>query len=456
MRYHEAYRAMLPYVCRLAPHLGGFLFEWFDKGNDGAHKVIIKKRGAEGGEIERTLDGPVFEISGLEENETYEFTVWRANMSEHSPTRLVRTGAARGTVLNYVHPEDHFIKYSGVCPASPSIVTLPSGKTVAMMDIVYGDTDEKIAPIYESLDGGKTWRYLTELFPCHWGKLFYHNGKLYCCGEGGSTLLLGCSEDEGKTWSAPVRLMQGARRDYQIHKSATPFVVHEGRIWCAVEFGSWKMWCYYHMLLSAPADSDLMNPENWVFTEPAKVELGDVDIDSEAITGAEGNAVAMPWGICDVLRIDPKDDAHRNSSDVYNIALVRRGDAKNPEAPLVADRVVKMPCGLRNKFAVYKEPTGLGYVMVGNEFTEDHRLRSILTLAVSTDGVNWNNAKRIVDARPDETPGVRDIAYSDPDFTFDGDDIIVITRTASNGALDFHNNNNVCIFKVENYKQYFA
>jgi hypothetical protein len=65
-------------------------------------------------------------------------------------------------------------------------------------------------------------------------------------------------------------------------------------------------------------------------------------------------------------------------------------------------------------------------------------------------------ATRIVDARCDEREGVRDIAYSDPAFEFDGDDVVAVTRTASNGAMDFHNNNMVCFFRVKNYKQYFA
>lgn len=456
MRYHETKRATLPHICRVAPKLGGFLIEWFDKGAECPHKIIINKRTDDKDTREYELSDAVFEISDLAENETYEVTVWRSDMSEHSDTRLVRTGFARGTVLNYIHPEDHTVKYSGVCPGSPSIVALPSGKLLAAMDILLGDTDEKLTFIYESTDHGETWKYVTELYPCHWGKLFYHRGKLYCCGEGGSCLLLGCSEDEGKTWSTPIRLMQGARRDWAIHKSVNPFVEYDGRIWTAIEYGSWKFHCYYHMLLSAPADSDLMNPENWVFSEPAKVNLGEVDIDTDVLTGAEGNAVAMPFGICDVLRVDPSFKNPEGSYKTYNVAMVRLGDSKNPEAPLVHNRVINIPCGLHNKFIMMKEPTGLGYVMIGNEYTEEHKLRSLLTLAVSKDGVNWKNALRIVDARPDETPDKKDIAYSDPDMAFDGEDIVLVTRTASNGAMDFHNNNMVCFFKVENYKQYFT
>lgn len=455
-RMHERRLSTLPHICRIAPFLGGFIFEWFDKGSDGAHKVIIKKRDSSDSPIVKELTERTVEIKGLEENITYEFTVYRADMSEHSATRLVRTGCARGTTINYVHPEDKSMEHSGISPCSPSILVLPSGKILAIMDIVNGLTDEKIAPIYESLDHGKTWQYVTELYPCHWPRLFYHRDRLYCFGQGNDTLMLGYSLDEGRTWSKPVSLVQGATRDWACHRGATPFVEYNGRIYTAIELGAWKFHCYYHMLLSAPADSDLMDAENWVLTEPAKVNLGDVEINSDVLTGAEGNAVVFPDGICNVLRVDPSFKNSESYYDNYNIAMVRRADPDDPEAPLVPHRVIKIPCGLHNKFEIRKEPSGLGYVMVGNEYTVDHRLRSILTLAVSKDGYEWKNAVRFLDARADEIPGGRTVAYSDPAIDFDGDDIVVITRTAANAPQNFHNNNTISFFKIKNYKQYFT
>ena len=44
--------------------------------------------------------------------------------------------------------------------------------------------------------------------------------------------------------------------------------------------------------------------------------------------------------------------------------------------------------------------------------------------------------------------------HSYPDFTFDGDDIIILSRTAANTPNSQHDNNMIAFFRVENYKQY--
>ena len=90
--------------------------------------------------------------------------------------------------------------------------------------------------------------------------------------------------------------------------------------------------------------------------------------------------------------------------------------------------------------------------------TEDYTWgRGILTLAVSEDLINWRVAKRIVDVRKDKRYGdMKMVAYSDSDFDFDGDDLIVVTRTADNEPSNHHDNNYVNFFRVENYMQYLA
>ena len=114
-----------------------------------------------------------------------------------------------------------------------------------------------------------------------------------------------------------------------------------------------------------------------------------------------------------------------------------------------------MPCGIRNKFVIYKDPTSDWYVAMCNEYTEDYYGRGILTLAFSKDCVNWKTALRVADAREDRKLGLHAVGYSYPDFVFDGEDIIVIARTASDGAASQHDNNIINTFRIQNYKQYF-
>ena len=383
-RLHERKKEYLPYVCRLAPRLGGFTFEWFDKGDDKKHKLIVKLRGSVDVVIEKEIIERTVDIDGLIPEQTYEFTVWRADMSEHSDTRLVRVGATRGVVINYIHPEDYFCKFSGVCPSSPSLIKLPSGKLLATMDILFGDSDEKLTPIFESEDGGESWHYLTELYPCHWGKLFMHRGALYCIGEGGNKIVIGRSLDEGKTWSLPTPILIGAKRDWACHKSATPVVEYDGRIYCAVEYGAWKFLRFYNMLISAPIDSDLLDSNNWSVSEPMHVTPQMLGYDVSDVTGCEGNAVVLSDGIYNVTRVDPP----HNISDfpTVNKAIVLRGNSKNPDAPLEFHSLIDLACGLHNKFEIHRTPSGDGYVAVGNEYAEGHRLRSIPLGEIGTVG----------------------------------------------------------------------
>lgn len=176
---------------------------------------------------------------------------------------------------------------------------------------------------------------------------------------------------------------------------------------------------------------------------------------SATTTAIEGNAVPMPDGeVAVMLRIDPLEMPYKTVKQ-YNKALLVRQDKNDPEAKLVFDRVIDIPVGIRNKFTIYKEPNGFGYVALGNECTEDYYGRGILTLAVSKDAVNWKTVKRIVDVRNDFAYGMQNVGYSYPDFTFDGDDLAVVCRTAANGAKNQHDNNIISFFRVENYKQYF-
>jgi len=179
-------------------------------------------------------------------------------MSASSAKRLVRTGKSFGTTINYLHPQDNAYRFSGRYLGSPCIVRLPSGKLIAQMDVHDGDDAENLAILFDSTDGGKTWHYLTELSPCFWGKLFYHRGKLYniACAAVYGDIIIGCSEDEGKTWSVPTHIVHGTNGDYGGHHGVMPVIEHNGRLYTTFEYGAWKFQTFYHCLLSIDAKAD--------------------------------------------------------------------------------------------------------------------------------------------------------------------------------------------------------
>ena len=155
-------------ICRLAPSKNAIHVEWLDTG-DKEYTVFYKKVGAE---EEATLTVSVNEcdITDLEEYVDYEITV-RAG-EKYSRTRLAKTADAVGdAVVNYLHPDDKAYAFSGQYLCSPTIIRHPDGFLLAGMDVFKGNAPQNLELIFRSDDDGKTWHYVSELYPCVWGRL---------------------------------------------------------------------------------------------------------------------------------------------------------------------------------------------------------------------------------------------------------------------------------------------
>ena len=162
-----------------------------------------------------------------------------------SRVRLFRPGATPGVVVAYLHPEDFTFSSSGRSTASPALLRLPGGRLLASHDIYWARGGQNITHIYSSDDDGATWRFLSALEPCFWGKMFWHRGALHMLGtrtEYGD-LLVYRSPDEGRTFGVPAAILQGPglRDKPGPHRAPMPIVRHAGRIWTAVEFGTWEI-----------------------------------------------------------------------------------------------------------------------------------------------------------------------------------------------------------------------
>ena len=178
--YREFGKTLCPYISRIVPDAGSFECEWIDNGSDGDHTITARKIGDE--KIIRELSPAPHrvKITGLEDLTDYEVTLSR-NDSSDSIKRLVRTGKMPGdTPVAYLNPNDNAFEFSGTFIAGPSIVKCKSGRLLASHDI-FSRREEYacLSQLYKSDDGGKTWSWMGDLFPCYWGRLFLHNGKVY-------------------------------------------------------------------------------------------------------------------------------------------------------------------------------------------------------------------------------------------------------------------------------------
>jgi hypothetical protein len=457
-RLNEMYKRENPYVCRLAPFKDGCLVAWIDQGKPkAAHSIRYQQRATEYPPVTVKAEGSEYTITGLKPDCEYEVTVFRTDEPDaKSDTRLFRSGFYPGQIVSYIHPKDKAYSFSGMCPSSPSIVRTDSGRILASTDVWYNVTMSRLTLIYKSDDEGKTWQYLCELFPCQWGELFCHKGKVYMLAtttEWGC-LLIGCSEDDGETWSSPVFMFPGSGSNAEggPHKGANPVFHYKGRIWSALEYGAWNKGYIDSGVISVSEDADLMNPENWACTgflrfdttwknaSPGGVRVG-------ARVYIEGNIISAPDGaLYNMLR----DCNHVPSEGSLGKAVFLKIDPDNPEKMPEFHSIIDFNGGT-HKFVVDRdEKTGVYYTVVNRAVSAaGYDQRNVLSFSVSKDLFHWKIVKDLLDYQ-NEAPEETGLQY-----TYQlriGDDLYFLCRTAFNHASTFHDANCITFHKVENFK----
>lgn len=451
-RLDDMEKRKLPYICRLAPIEHEVTVEWLDPAGTESFTVSCRERGGQA-VCEKTFSICEAIITGLTPGRDYEIFIRRNSDGACSDTRLFRTGAVPGTIVNYLHPEDNAYDFSGHFLCSPSIVKLPSGALLSSMDIFGRGTPQNLSLLYRSDDGGQTWKYTTELFPCFWGKLFVHRDVLYMFAvstEHGD-LVIGRSEDEGKTWTAPVHILPGSGRNIEkgLHKGPMPVISHRGRLWTGVDYGAWRCGGYANGLLSIDENDDLLQPENWCCTgflkhDPAwpGAAVGDKP------GCLEGNAVAAPDGrVVNFLRYQIK-----TCEPAYGRAVILQADEKRPEQPLQLDRIIDFN-GALSKFTVLKDEQSGKYVSLVNRTVhpEYPGARNVQSLVWSADLYHWQQGPDILNY---DHCSPAEVAFQYVDFIIDGEDILFVSRTALNNAASFHDSNYTTFHRIKNFRQY--
>ncbi len=441
------------YLCRLAPFSGGFHAEWLSEaGCD--YELMLRPEGR--GEFVRAAQVTVPEatVEGLEDGQDYEFYVVCGE--KKSRVRLVRPGEAVGTVVNYLHPRDEAYAFSGRYLCSPSMVKHPDGYLLASMDLFESTSPQNLTLIFRSDDGGQSWHYLTELYPCFWGRLFIHRGEVYmlACSTEYGDLLIGKSSDGGRTFLPPVTLLRGSNGkngEVGVHKNPQPPVEYRGRLCGTLEWGSWGRGYHAAMVMSADIDADLLDPASWHFAPPVKYDPSwpGVAQGGRSNGNIEGTLAIAPDGtLYNVMRYDMM-----SCTPNYGLALAYRVNTEDPDAPLEYDHAIALP-GNHSKFTIRRDDvTGKYYCVLTrilNAECAGHR--NLLSLMVSDDMENWRVACDLIDRR-NEDPAK--IGFQYVDHFIDGEDLLFVCRTAMNGADSFHNNNYQTFHRVENVRRFF-
>ncbi len=413
-----------PFVCAIRPEERGFSVDFID-GAERGHRLAFRRRFT-GAWDSVPVSGGSARVTGLYDNVDYEFYL-EADDGVRSATRLVRTGQPVSTAVNYIHPDDGTFDFSGRYCCSPSLLRLPSGRLLASHDVFHGKGPQRLNVIFKSDDDGKTWQYLCELFPSFWGKLFTLGGRLYMLSvstEYGD-LLIGESEDEGLTWKEPTVIERGPGIGKSgFHRAPCVYAISHGRIWFAVENGAWQDGGFTDCLVSAPVDGDLLDAESWTFTEPLSY--------SESWAGP-----AFPCAI-------EGNPFVGNDGELYVLyrfrertGLLMRADGERPGRRLEFVRTVDLPFA-HTKFEIVRGGDGFFYA-AGNELGPDGKsARNVLSFYRSEDGVSYERLMRIIDRGDYDS---RFTGFQYPAFIIEGKTVLLLSRTAYNGAASFHDSN---------------
>jgi len=267
------------------------------------------------------------------------------------------------------------------------------------------------------------------------------------------SLVIRKSTDGGMTWSHPTDAKNGLiRADGMYHTAPMPVVEQNGRLWRAMEdmYPEIKWGRNFRALtVSAEVDSDLLDAGSWTVSTRLP---GNPDwLNGDFGGWLEGNAVVDPDGhVVDILRVD-----YRKGDGEY-AAIVRLSD-DGTRGTFSPDDFVRFPGGCK-KFTIRRDAADGTYWTLSNVVAkgyEDYnveRARNTLALMRSSDLRSWDITRTIL-----HHPRIEDHAFQYVDWQFDGDDLIVASRTAHDdglgGAHNQHDANFLTFHRVESFRR---
>jgi hypothetical protein len=363
----------------------------------------------------------------------------------------VRSDSVPGVVI------DHLAASTGKYVGSPSIVILPGGDYVASHDIFGPKSNYRqraTTRVFRSSDRGRTWQHLSDIDGQLWSTLFVHNGDLYLMGTLAryNDAIIRRSTDGGKKWTEPKDERTGLLLKGLFHCAPVPVIVHNGRLWRAMEDSTnTRRWGlpFRAFMMSSPVDADLLDAESWTCSNR-------LPCDKQWLGGKfggwlEGNAVVTPDGrMVDILRVEYPSGGGKAA--MVNISGDGRTASFDPETGFV-----DLPGGCV-KFTIRFDPVSKYYWTLSSYMPPRHlglhpgATRNTLALVRSADLRQWE-VRSIVAYHHD----VKKHGLQYPDWQFDGDDIVAVSRTAYDdglgGAHNFHDANYLTFHRLSDFRR---
>ncbi|MDB4582477.1 glycoside hydrolase [Draconibacterium sp.] len=358
-----------------------------------------------------------------------------------------------GIVVDYVPASTN--TYVG----SPSICILPNGDYVASHEFFGPASTEweaALTVIFKSSDKGKTWKKISKINGQFWSNLFVHKEILYIMGTWNhdGNFIIRRSLDNGITWSNPDDNKTGLLFKGQYHTAPMPMVIHNGRLWRAIEhpvsFDESLDTRLCPMVISAPIDADLLNAANWTATN--YLPYDSTYLEGKFNNWLEGNVVITPNGeMVNMLRVATSEKG-RELAAVVNITEDGEKVSFDPTTGFM-DFV-----GGAVKFSVRYDQKSKLYWTISNMVDDEYaymdaaKVRNKLVLKSSSDLKKWNINQVLL-----YHPEVKYHGFQYIDWQFDGKDIIFLSRTAYDdefgGAHNYHDANYITFHRIINFRQ---
>ncbi len=333
---------------------------------------------------------------------------------------------------------------------SPSIYKYKNGSILTAYDCK-GNTY-----IMLSRDNGLSWTSRGTITGFRMGTLFELNDTVYLLGisRNPGHICIVKTTDYGSTWSDSKIIVEGKQPGvYGYHTGPVPVVTANGRVYRVFEervtTERWPM-AYAAMVLSADIKSDLMQPESWIKSNAIKFEPSWVEQSWQCTSPGwlEGNIVLAPDNqLLVLMRV--------HTSPVVDKAAILSltADGKllsyDPQTG-----IIDMPGGM-HKFDIHRDRVTGKYLTLNNNNTDISRTaqRNTLSLVGSDDLRNWYHIRTILQ---DNSPmkwrdSLLNIGFQYVVWQFDGDDIIFASRTAYEGAPNYHDSNRITFHRLKNY-----
>lgn len=355
---------------------------------------------------------------------------------------------------------------------SPSIIRLANGYLLATHDY-FGTNGPKDrlgrsnkTSVYQSADNGKSWKHISDIEGMYWSNLFEHRGIIYLLGTSSAngSIVIRRTGNGGKNWTTPLDERSGLLfkegKDGtapRYHCAPTPVVQYKGRLYRAfenIEDNTLKGFRGFRaFVVSVAENEDLLDASKWTMSNQLSFDAAAWDPPgSYATTGwLEGNVVAGPDdNLWNIMRV--------NSTPFFDRAAMLRITDDGRTLSFSPENFIQFPGG-QSKFLIRKDNnTGIYWAMVNNNTNGREAVqRNVLSLYASKDLKNWYPAKTLItdDQGLSEKESMALTGFQYPDWQFDGNNIIYLSRTAyGKGVPRYHDSNMITFGIVEDFRKY--